>query len=154
MILSFFSWLTKKGLKCKVLATMPVYKMGQMFLYDAVLSRSSYEDFAALTLDDVDNAFDYFEPLKYSQHFTLNSGGVAIDITPYAAGPILDLSCLHISNTIGHMIGGTVWQLKKETDDIVYAVDYNHKKERFFFSHFPILPLFQTFISICPRNTC
>lgn len=30
----------------------------------------------------------------------------------------------------GHMIGGTVWKIVKETDEILYAVDYNHKKER------------------------
>ena len=37
-------------------------------------------------------------------------------ITPYAAG---------------HMIGGTMWKIVKDgEEDIVYAVDYNHKKER------------------------
>ena len=36
-------------------------------------------------------------------------------ITPFAAG---------------HTIGGTVWRIKKDTDEIVYAVNYNHKKER------------------------
>jgi cleavage and polyadenylation specificity factor subunit 2 len=28
------------------------------------------------------------------------------------------------------MIGGTVWKITKETEEILYAVDYNHKKER------------------------
>lgn len=31
----------------------------------------------------------------------------------------------------GHTIGGTIWKIKKDTEEIVYAVDYNHKKERF-----------------------
>lgn len=31
----------------------------------------------------------------------------------------------------GHMLGGTVWKIVKDGDeDIIYAVDYNHKKER------------------------
>lgn len=31
----------------------------------------------------------------------------------------------------GHMIGGTLWRITKDgEEDIVYAVDYNHKKER------------------------
>ncbi|KAF0475634.1 Cleavage and polyadenylation specificity factor subunit [Gigaspora margarita] len=38
-----------------------------------------------------------------------------ITITAYAAG---------------HTIGGTIWKIKKDTEEIVYAVDYNHKKER------------------------
>ena len=29
----------------------------------------------------------------------------------------------------GHMIGGTIWRIAKETDDIIYAVDYNLNKE-------------------------
>jgi hypothetical protein len=31
----------------------------------------------------------------------------------------------------GHMIGGTIWKIVKVgEEDIVYAVDFNHKKER------------------------
>ena len=31
----------------------------------------------------------------------------------------------------GHMIGGAMWKIVKEgEEDIVYAVDVNHKKER------------------------
>jgi len=32
----------------------------------------------------------------------------------------------------GHMIGGTIWKILKEgEEEIIYAVDYNHHKERF-----------------------
>ena len=42
--------------------------------------------------------------------------GHGLTITPYAAG---------------HMIGGTMWKIVKDgEEDILYAVDYNHKKER------------------------
>mgnify|MGYP001800993965 FL=1 len=31
----------------------------------------------------------------------------------------------------GHMIGGTIWRIIKDGDEeIVYAVDFNHNKER------------------------
>ena len=31
----------------------------------------------------------------------------------------------------GHMIGGAIWKISKEgEEEIVYAVDYNHKRER------------------------
>ena len=31
----------------------------------------------------------------------------------------------------GHMIGGTIWKIVKDgEEEIVYAIDYNHKKER------------------------
>lgn len=31
----------------------------------------------------------------------------------------------------GHMIGGSIWKIVKEEEEIIYAVDYNHKKERY-----------------------
>ena len=42
--------------------------------------------------------------------------GHGLTITPYPAG---------------HMVGGTIWKIVKDgEEEIVYAVDYNHKKER------------------------
>lgn len=102
-------------------------------MYDLYQSKHEQSDFDMFTLDDVDNAFDKVTQLKYSQHFLLTGTlslillyrtnmcillgkGGNIEVTPYAAG---------------HIIGGTIWKIKKETEEIVYAVDYNHKKERY-----------------------
>jgi hypothetical protein len=30
----------------------------------------------------------------------------------------------------GHLLGGTVWKITKDGEDVVYAVDFNHRKER------------------------
>lgn len=57
----------KLGLKCPVYATSPVYKMGQMFMYDLYQSRHNGEEFNLFTLDDVDLAFDLIVQVKYSQ---------------------------------------------------------------------------------------
>jgi len=105
----------KCGLNCPIYATIPVYKMGQMFMYDFFQSHQNEEDFELFSLDDVDNAFDKIVQLKYSQNVNLKGRGHGLSITPYAAG---------------HMIGGTMWKIMKEgEEDIIYAVDYNHKKE-------------------------
>ena len=48
----------KLGLSCPIFATVPVYKMGQMFLYDLYQSRHNMEEFDLFTLDEVDRAFD------------------------------------------------------------------------------------------------
>lgn len=106
---------SRYGLKAPIYATIPVYKMGLMFMYDLYQSKHEQSDFDMFTLDDVDNAFDKVTQLKYSQHFLLTGKAGNIEITPYAAG---------------HIIGGTIWKIKKETEEILYAVDYNHKKER------------------------
>lgn len=110
--------------------------MGQMFMYDLYQSRSNSEDFNLFTLDHVDAAFDLFVKLKYDQsvslegsptnsssswhdqrfHSLYSGNGQGLTITPLPAG---------------HMIGGAIWKISKEgEEEIVYAVDYNHKKER------------------------
>ncbi|XP_073989690.1 probable cleavage and polyadenylation specificity factor subunit 2 [Rhodnius prolixus] len=106
----------KCGLSCPVYATVPVYKMGQMFMYDLYQSRYNNEDFTIFNLDDVDAAFDKIVQLKYNQTARLKGRCHGLNIVPIAAG---------------HMIGGTIWRIKKiGEEDIVYAVDFNHKKER------------------------
>lgn len=55
------------GLNCPIYATIPVYKMGQMFMYDLYQSHYNATDFNIFTLDDVDAAFDKIVQLKYNQ---------------------------------------------------------------------------------------
>lgn len=31
----------------------------------------------------------------------------------------------------GHLLGGTLWKITKDGEDVIYAVDFNHRKERF-----------------------
>jgi cleavage and polyadenylation specificity factor subunit 2 len=61
----------KLGLTCPVYATIPVCKMGQMFMYDWYQSRHNMEEFEVFNLDDVDNAFDKVVQLTYSQSVSL-----------------------------------------------------------------------------------
>ncbi|XP_014210156.1 probable cleavage and polyadenylation specificity factor subunit 2 [Copidosoma floridanum] len=106
----------KCGLSCPIYATIPVYKMGQMFMYDIFQSRHNMEDFTLFTLDDVDAAFEKIVQLKYNQSISMKDKGYGVTLTPLPAG---------------HMIGGTIWKIVKVgEEDIIYAVDFNHKKER------------------------
>eukprot|EP00949_MAST-11_sp_MAST-11-sp1_P001800 g1800.t1 len=68
-----------------------------------------------LTLDDVDACFKNFKTLNFQESLELRSPGGVITATPFLAG---------------HMLGGAVWRISKETDSIVYAVDVNHQKDR------------------------
>lgn len=36
----------------------------------------------------------------------------------------------HVS---GHLLGGTAWKITKDGEDVIYAVDFNHKKEKYFY---------------------
>lgn len=105
----------KLGLQATMYCTLPVHHMGQMYMYDHVLSRKAVSNFDLFTLDDVDTAFANSIQLKYQQHYQLAGKGEGMTITPYAAG---------------HLLGGTIWKITKDTEEIIYAVDFNHRKER------------------------
>jgi cleavage and polyadenylation specificity factor subunit 2 len=129
----------KCGLQCPVYATIPIFKMGQMFMYDCYLNRCNSEDFNLFNLDDIDSAFDKILQLEYNltvnlkgwnkeiyilimrnynnkaKHIYLGRG-LGISITPLPAG---------------HSLGGTAWKISKTGEqDIFYAIDHNNKKER------------------------
>eukprot|EP00871_Galdieria_phlegrea_P000397 jgi/Galph1/1358/GphlegSOOS_G6043.1 len=89
----------KLGLRATTYATLPVWRMGQLFMYDAHQSRVMQEDFQTFDLDDVDAAFDKFVQLKYQQIVNFSEKGTGISITPHPAG---------------HTIGGTIGKFKRE----------------------------------------
>ncbi|CAG8535872.1 10008_t:CDS:10 [Ambispora gerdemannii] len=103
------------GLTCPVYATVPVVHMGRMCMYDCYQSKANEEEFDTFALDNVDTAFEKVTSLKYSQPTALTGKCQGITITAYSAG---------------HTLGGTIWKIKKDPEEIVYAVDYNHKKEK------------------------
>jgi cleavage and polyadenylation specificity factor subunit 2 len=105
------------GLDCPIVATRPVWQMGHLCMYDVLLSRKANEDFDVFSADDIDNAFldKRFQLLKYSQSIELTGKGAGIRVTPHAAG---------------HMLGGTIWKIQKDQEELVYAVDCNKQKER------------------------
>lgn len=112
-------YLVKKfGVPCPIYATRPTTLMGQMFMTDLLLSRLNYQEFDLFSQEDIKKAFenDKIVHLNFNQTFHLEGQGSGLSITPLAAG---------------HMIGGTIWKIVKDSEeDIIYAVDYNHKKER------------------------
>lgn len=87
-----------------------------MCMYDLHQAKVNEEEFSVFSLEDVDSAFDKITPLRYSQPTALQGKCAGITITAYSAA---------------HTIGGTVWKIKKDTDEILYAVDYNHSRERY-----------------------
>lgn len=104
----------KLGLSASVpvYATTPVQILGQMFLYDAHQHRYFSEEFDTFALDDVDEAFERVRPVKYQQVIELAQNVFA---TAYPAG---------------HLLGGSIWKFQKESEEIVYCVDVNHRRER------------------------
>ncbi|KAF8369927.1 hypothetical protein HHK36_032046 [Tetracentron sinense] len=103
------------GLSAPVYSTEPVYRLGLLTMYDHYLSRKQVSDFDLFTLDDIDSAFQNVTRLTYSQNHHISGKGEGIVIAPHVAG---------------HLLGGTVWKITKDGEDVIYAVDFNHRKER------------------------
>uniref|UniRef100_A0A7E4UVQ9 Cleavage and polyadenylation specificity factor subunit 2 n=1 Tax=Panagrellus redivivus TaxID=6233 RepID=A0A7E4UVQ9_PANRE len=105
----------KLELKCPIYSTVPVAKMGQLALYDWLQGHLLNEEFDLFKFTDIDAVFDRVEQLKYNQTVPLR-GDNGLQITALPAG---------------HSLGGAIWRITKGGDEeIVYAVDFNHKKER------------------------
>lgn len=87
----------------------------------------------------MDSAFDKIQQLKYSQIVNLKGKltckclWILVKTTKicnglYATGKGHGLSITPLP--AGHMIGGTIWKIVKDgEEEIVYAVDFNHKRE-------------------------
>jgi cleavage and polyadenylation specificity factor subunit 2 len=102
----------------QIYSTVPVTALGRLSALESnppgptVQDTKSEDEYEYLTPKDVDRAFDRITTLRYSQPTILSHG---ITITAYPAG---------------HSIGGTVWNIKKDQENIVVMLDWNHAKER------------------------
>ncbi|GBE80027.1 hypothetical protein SCP_0212290 [Sparassis crispa] len=68
------------------------------------------------TLQEVHDAFDSVNVLRYSQPYHLQGKCQGITVIPFNAG---------------HTLGGTIWKIRSPTaGTILYAVDMNHMRER------------------------
>ncbi|CAI5990821.1 unnamed protein product [Closterium sp. NIES-64] len=103
------------GLRAPVYCTVPVARLAQLMLYDQFLARRSAGDFDLFSLDDVDAAFDGAVRLKFAQPHAVGDERDGVSVTPLAAG---------------HLLGGTIWRISVDTEDLVYAVGFNHREER------------------------
>jgi cleavage and polyadenylation specificity factor subunit 2 len=105
----------KAKLDAAIYTTGAIHKMGQMFLYSEYITHHAASEFNAFDLDDVDAAFNGITQLRYRQEVALTGAGVGISITPLPSG---------------RLIGGTIWKITAGGEELVYAVDFNHRRER------------------------
>jgi len=105
------------GLKAHTYATFPVKDMGHLTMYDAWQSKRAAEDFTTFNLEDVDHAFEpnALTCLRYQEPTALSGKCQGIVITASSAG---------------HTVGGTVWRISKDSESILYAVDFNHRRDK------------------------
>ncbi|GFR46474.1 hypothetical protein Agub_g8051 [Astrephomene gubernaculifera] len=153
------------GLRAPIYSTKPVRRMGEMFLFEACLSKQAVSEFSRFSLDDVDSAFRLnpaWTELRYHQRHVIlppapaaaGAAGAARDSSAPVEGEEEELGgggggggerasgagagagagggiCI-TPLPAGRFPGGAVWRvgLLGSGEEVVYAVDYNHRKER------------------------
>lgn len=104
---------------CPVLATLPVHHLGIVTLYDYFEGYFEAHGSAppTITLDQIDTAFEKMTLLRYAQPYTCAPGSgraAGITVTPLSGG---------------RSLGGTMWRIRRHAEEIVYAVDFSHRRE-------------------------
>jgi cleavage and polyadenylation specificity factor subunit 2 len=103
-----------------IFCTLPVYKFGQIMLYDYYLNRhmENTQNAKLYVLDDLDDVFSNVQTLKFNQTMLLQN---------LRSRTLHDVSiCCYPS---GRTIGGSMWRIRCGAIDILYIMDVNLKKE-------------------------
>ena len=109
------------GLNAPIYSTIPTYQMGGVLLrdvYASTHSRSSL-DRARFATQFVDRAMEMFVKggLNYRERAELPSS-TSSKIPIYVR-----------ASPAGRLLGGSVWRIFNEFDNVVYAVDFNHQRD-------------------------
>ena len=89
--------------------------MGKSMLLDTWKQHCSKYKFEMITSADIDNACSLVRQVKFGQDIGLSGKGDGIHIMPCAAG---------------HMIGSAFWRITKLSEEVLYAVQFHHSRER------------------------
>jgi len=98
--------------KVPICLTKAAADLGVLSLYDVYISRATEGEFPYFDLDDIDELRNKFLEVNFEQPVKI--GGSDLEVSILRAGRLL---------------GGGMWRIKREPEDILYAVDFNHKRE-------------------------
>ena len=104
----------------QIYSTVPIATLGRLSTLEATPPGPTVTDVKPeddepgeyLTPRDVERTFDRITTVRYSQPVILSHG---VTVTAYPAG---------------HSIGGTIWNLRKDQENVVVMLGWNHAKER------------------------
>jgi len=102
----------ESGKQVRICLTKAAADLGVLCLYDVYISKSTSGEFPYFDLDDIDILRDNFLEVNFEQPVKI--GGANLEVSILRAGRLL---------------GGGMWRIKREPDDILYAVDFNHRRE-------------------------
>lgn len=112
-----------------IICTLPVYKFGQVILYDHLMNQlMEGSELKSYDFDDIDLAFNKVSTVKFNQSINI----------PNNQHSIITVSALRSGRTVG----GSMWKIRCGPTEILYMMDINLKKEIVLDSvSFDILPV-------------
>lgn len=118
-------------LTTKIICTTPIYKFGQLVLYDFLLNKlmEGSADPPTYEFDDIDKAFHRVTKAKFNQDISIVDDKAVADnsiaITNSSESSPIVVSALRSGRTIG----GSMWRIRSGPTEILYMMDINLKKE-------------------------
>lgn len=103
-------YLLERGFKGKVYATFPIKILGKLIFRERCKHFEVFRKETKYTDAQIDLSFDIISGIKYLQ---------PIDISQ-------DISIMAYNS--GHSLGGTVWKISKDTENIVFGTKFDHRK--------------------------
>ena len=116
--------LGRQGLQdVPIICTLPVFKFGQIVLYDYFLNQKmeGADQFNNFDVDDIDVAFSKIQTVKFSQTTTVTQS----QLSNNSRAPEITVCAL----PSGRTIGGSIWRIRCGPAEILYTMDINLKKE-------------------------
>ena len=119
-------------LTTKIICTTPIYKFGQLVLYDFLLNKSmeGSADAPVYEFDDIDKAFRRVTKAKFNQDISIGDDKAVADNINIPITNSSELSPVVVSALrSGRTIGGSMWRIRSGPTEILYMMDINLKKE-------------------------
>jgi len=113
-------------LTTKIICTTPIYKFGQLVLYDVLLNKQMEGSADPMyDFDDIDKAFHRVSKAKFNQDISITDNKAVADIAMTNSSSSVVVSALRSGRTIG----GSMWRIRSGPTEILYMMDINLKKE-------------------------
>lgn len=113
------------GATCPLYTTVATELMLQILFSDTfenIQNENTFNQFAeTLPITGINSAIRNIIGVRFSQPIYLTGKADGLALTAYPAG---------------YTLGGSYWKIRKGSEDIFYASQFNHKKERYGYSSF------------------
>lgn len=122
----------KLGCTAQIYATLPVWTLGRLFFEEVFHAHATCQEdrIKAFDEDDVDAVFDRIIRLEYGRVMQINTPPPTLDNAGMNTMSTAAQPVFITPHAAGHLLGGAFWEISKDPERILYAIEFNHTRER------------------------